>query len=276
MKKEYHLPLLPLVCCLTACGSGSSVGVYEPPVFTKEDTVQEYFVRRKTRENMPIVVDVLTSDRQYKTKDINVLHIDGKEIQLLPSLVLSGGFTTFNDSKTYRKVSGNNYKYMRLGFYGEKDTDGSFKLSKSFVQGAATSIDEFPKTNKTFTYRGNAIFSDKGMADVELTVNFADKSVTGIIDNLTGFEDSALGKPPASKYEFKATMMWGAVGASVKPQRYFTGTEMKKDGEIVGTGIPERGQRANTRVSGSFFGPNAEEAGGHWSGVDNFVFGAKR
>lgn len=173
--------------------------------------------------------EVITFDSKaigFDTTAKNILIVDGKKIEVLPSSgIQSGGFTELNDRTANRIVSGNKYSYTRFGYYAPK-VDGEYTgKNNMFANGDITK--DVPTTGSA-SYRGDAVYGTERnqtahMTTSEFEVNFGNKTIEGSIAKVEG-----------GRYDLSA--------------------------KINGNGFV--GEKNGVKTEGRFFGPAAAELGG--------------
>lgn len=178
-------------------------------------------------------LNMLSYDRtngDSQRESINVITIDGKDINILPSNAGSSGW--FENSS--RVVNGS-LSNARWGYIRNSDTS-----MYMFSQGTLTPVSEMPTTG-TARYRGQAIYAKADepskilKGNVSLTASFADKSLKGSVTS------------PSNAFE--AVPIQAGIWSN-----QFSGA--------TGSGSKDGGPTTGTVVSGSFFGKNAEEVSG--------------
>lgn len=180
--------------------------------------------------------------------DLNTLNIDGRQIQISNPNILSAGFATLEDSSAKSFTSGSNYTYSRFGAYTDKQTNKDYIYSFGSIT-PISGENAIPVTGTVF-YSGDALVSvnnaDFAPARSMFIVNFGTKGIIGSIR--TGVQTN-----------YTAHLMASITGSSFQ------------------------GKVNNLTMQGNFYGPNAAELGGTFSGKDSttnntFIgsFGAKR
>lgn len=154
--------------------------------------------------------------------------IDGKEIVIKNPSIQSGGYTNINDASSHSFVSGSNYSYVTFGSYEDK----SARKNYAFAMGDNLAPESALKGNAT--YKGGASFDGLENAHIqealsEFNVDFNKKTITG-------------------KITHKDQESWVVDLA----------------GKIVGNSFS--GENGNNKMKGNFYGPQANELAGTYSG----------
>ena len=168
------------------------------------------------------------------------------------------------EARGFWKIPEFNHFDVKGWSYGETDSSGDYTSSTYdfIVHGDVTSGSAMP-TSGSATYDGrmraienptdDAVFSASSTnyrGDVELTADFANAEVNGVIDSL----ESRVGRGSYSSADGGATFTADINGSNM------TATDLNGTGALSGY--------QNGNVRGAFFGPSAEEAAGVFDAQD--------
>ncbi|UNU72926.1 transferrin-binding protein-like solute binding protein [Moraxella nasovis] len=233
------------VLALTACSSGGHsssttvtktttvpstiTGVNTTP--TKADAAQSNTANNPTTAKFQggsyVVQGKSVTSKTLGTDDINNLVIDGKSFPIAFSGINAGGFTNINGDIT----SGNHVSHVK---YGVKNDSGK---KYYFYQGQRTT--NMPTTGIA-TYKGRAVVGNGSDGTSNFTVNFADKTLAGVITD-----------------------------------KSLTGGSLALSANIKGNTFA--GNKNGVQTEGAFFGDNAAELAGIYQGKGAIgAFGAKK
>ena len=180
----------------------------------------------------------------------NEITINGRKFTVQRPGIISGGFTDISDSTGHSVVSGSKFSYVRFGSntYFENNGTNVTKAYNSFAIGDITPVNAVPTSGKA-TYAGDATIGIDSTTFLKGTssfnVDFGAKTIKGNATN----------------------------GAFTLPL----------EGQINGNAF--NGTKDGIQMQGNFYGPQAQELGGTYSGqvLDNGsyksfmgAFGAKK
>ncbi|MBQ9682248.1 MAG: transferrin-binding protein-like solute binding protein [Neisseriaceae bacterium] len=182
MKRTFALVATLSLLTLTACGGGSDspVAVNQPtnsgnPVVNPNQQLDYDYVVFKNGTNTNA-----DHDDGYPQNRLNIMNLDGRNIEILPPNVSGSIVETYEGSTGIRRTVGGNLSYARYGVISyEKE-----KKDYSFYQGIPSA--SIPKTG-TATYKGGAVAfrpADRAVSKgtSSFNVDFAQKTVVGEID----------------------------------------------------------------------------------------------
>lgn len=232
------------ISVLAACGSGGGKNVN---IGSKTDapkpTPPSASITGSLLDSKAGKAGSVTATPSSNTMDSIV--INGKTIALTQPGIFSKTFNNITSGKTQTVASGTFLSYTRFGAYTDTKDEATGN-SNVFAIGQATPVANVPVTGQA-TYTGQAVFSTSKtnnfdtQKSAEFSVDFGKKTITGSIDK--------------------------------------TSLNLKLSGTITGSTFS--GDKDGMKMSGSFYGPKAEELSGVFNGTktsETYLgsFGAKQ
>ena len=267
---------LTILATVTLAACGSSGGSNTQPVNQIKPTEQVKPEEQIVLSRVGFEVNkedrvVTTIERQiHDDNNVNLVNVEGQAIEIIPSGYYERpGFIGTNEKEVLqadypelRSISGKNYKNIRWGKFTEPTLGSDY-----YVAFGVNPTTEIPQSG-TANYTGNSMHLEKRADDlnanlsfVQLTANFADKTLNGTISLAkTGFKDELV--------------LNGIAGGALSPEIHFD--DVSLSAKIQGNkfnGTSDKG----VHTEGGFYGKDAEEVAGTYKGKDVMgVFGARK